>query len=64
LPLFVESANEYLEWLVVTGGVDGIFSDQPDVVVQWRTIRRQQVHGGSPFHLLNERSKEKSRSEK
>ena len=60
LPSFVESANEYLELLVVAGGVDGIFGDQPDVVVQWRTTRRQQVNGGSPFHLLNERSKEKS----
>jgi glycerophosphoryl diester phosphodiesterase len=60
LPSFVESANEYLELLVVAGGVDGIFADQPDVVVQWRTTRRQQVNGGSQFHLLNERSKEKS----
>ena len=64
LPSFVESANEYLELLVVAGGVDGIFGDQPDVVVQWRTTRRQQVNGGSPFHLLNERSKETGRQEK
>ena len=64
LPSFVESADEYLEWLVVYGGVDGIFSDQPDVVVQWRTTRRQQVNGGNQFHLLNERSQEKAGQKK
>ncbi len=64
LPSFVESANEYLEWLVVAGGVDGIFADQPDVVVQWRTTRRQQVNGGSQFHLLNEHRKDRSQAEK
>ena len=64
LPAFVGSATEYLECLVVAGGVDGIFADQPDVVVQWRTTRRQQVNGGNQFHLLNDRSKEKSQPEK
>ena len=64
LPEYVESPTEYLEWLVVAGGVDGIFADQPDVAVQWRTLRRQQVNGGNQFHLLNERSKEKPQSKK
>ena len=63
LPGFAGSATEYLEWLVVAAGVDGIFADQPDVVVDWRTARRQQVNGGNAFRLLNERGEEKSQSE-
>ena len=64
LPGFAGSAAEYLEWLVATAGVDGIFADQPDVVVDWRTARREQVNGGNSFRLLNERSEEKSSSGK
>ena len=64
LPDFAGSAAEYLEWLTVAAGVDGIFADQPDIVVQWRAARREQVNGGSQFRLLNERSQEKPRSEK
>ena len=63
LPEFAGSSSEYLEWLVAAAGVDGIFADQPDVVVDWRTARRQQVNGGNSFRLLNERSEEKSQSE-
>ncbi len=64
LPDFAGSATEYLEWLTVAAGVDGIFADQPDVVVEWRATRRQQVNGGNPFRLLNERGQEKLQSEK
>ena len=64
LPGFAGSAAEYLEWLVATAGVDGIFADQPDVVVDWRTARREQVNGGNSFRLLNERGEEKSSSGK
>jgi glycerophosphoryl diester phosphodiesterase len=64
LPAFAGTAAEYLEWLVAAGGVDGIFADQPDVVIDWRTARRQQVNGGNSFRLLNERGEEKSQSEK
>ena len=63
LPEFAGSSSEYLEWLVAAAGVDGIFADQPDVVVDWRTARRQQVNGGNSFRLLNERGEEKSQSE-
>jgi len=63
LPEFAGSATEYLEWLVVAAGVDGIFADQPDVVVDWRNARRQQVNGGNSFRLLNERGEQKSQSE-
>lgn len=64
LPGFAGSPSDYLEWLVVAAGVDGIFADQPDVVVDWRTARRQQVNGGNSFRLLNERGQEKSPSKK
>ncbi len=63
LPDFADSAAEYLEWMAVTAGVDGIFADQPDLVVDWRAARRQQVNAGNPFRLLNERGQEKSQSE-
>ena len=63
LPEYAASATEYLEWLVVAAGVDGIFADQPDVVVDWRNARRQQVNGGSSFRLLNERGEKKSQAE-
>lgn len=64
LPEYAGSAAEYLEWLVVAGGVDGIFADQPDVVMNWRAARREQVNGGNPFRLLNERGQEESQSDK
>ena len=64
LPEYAGSAAEYLEWLVVAGGVDGIFADQPDVVMNWRAARREQVNGGNPFRLLNKRGQEESQSEK
>jgi len=64
LPGFAGTAAEYLEWLVVAAGVDGIFADQPDVVVDWRTARRQQVNGGNSFRLLKDRSQEKTQSKK
>jgi glycerophosphoryl diester phosphodiesterase len=63
LPDFADSAAEYLEWMAVTAGVDGIFADQPDLVVDWRAARRQQVNAGNPFRLLNERGQGKSQSE-
>ena len=57
LPNFAESSTQYLDWLVIDGGVDGIFADQPDVVVQWRTAKGQQVSGANPFRLLNRRGR-------
>lgn len=60
LPDFVESPNVYLDWLVINGGVDGIFADQPDVVVQWRAAKSQQVNAGNPFRLLNKRGRSTS----
>ncbi len=64
LPKYVESPTQFLDWLVIDGGVDGIFADQPDVVVQWRSAKAQQVNAGNPFRLLNKRGRSDSRDEK
>lgn len=53
LPAFTGSTEQLLEWLTVDAGVDGVFTDQPDVVVNWRNQRLTQVRGGNPFRLLN-----------
>lgn len=53
LPGFVKQGDELLEWLTVQAGVDGIFADQPDLVVDWRNQRLQQAGRGNPFRLLN-----------
>jgi glycerophosphoryl diester phosphodiesterase len=63
LPEYAGSAAEFLEWLVVAGGVDGIFADQPDVVMAWRAARREKVNGGNSFRLLNDRGQQESQSE-
>ncbi len=55
LPAFAKSGEQLLEWLAVGAGVDGIFADQPDVVVKWRSQRMAQVTQGNPFRLLNNR---------
>lgn len=59
LPQFAKSSEQLLEWLTVDAGVDGIFTDQPDVVLQWRAERLSQVKHGNPFRLLNNRPVEK-----
>lgn len=55
LPSFTDSAEQLLEWLVVDAGVDGIFADQPDVVVRWRAQRSSQIKNSNPFRLLNDK---------
>jgi len=55
LPDFAETPEQLLEWLTVDSGVDGIFSDQPDFVLKWRSQRIAQVQNGNPFRLLNSR---------
>ena len=57
LPEFASEPEQMLEWLAVSAGVDGIFADQPDVVVQWRTKRLNHVGNTNPFRLLNDRPK-------
>jgi glycerophosphoryl diester phosphodiesterase len=52
LPKFVRDGNTLLEALTVDAGVDGIFADQPDLVLAWRNQRMQQAGRGNPFRLL------------
>lgn len=56
LPEFAGSSDELLEWLTVVAGVDGVFSDQPDVVVRWRDSRLAKSNEPNPFRLLNTRT--------
>lgn len=64
LPDFVKQGDELLEWLTVQAGVDGIFADQPDLVVAWRNQRLQQAGRGNPFRLLNSGLSEAAGAEK
>ena len=41
LPKCVRSADELLELLVNEAGIDGLFTDFPDVMVLWRSKRPQ-----------------------
>ncbi|MFM7059517.1 MAG: glycerophosphodiester phosphodiesterase [Planctomycetota bacterium] len=52
LPKFVQNGESLLEALTVDAGVDGIFADQPDLVLAWRRQRMQQAGRGNPFRLL------------
>jgi glycerophosphoryl diester phosphodiesterase len=53
LPDFTNKTEELLNWLVVDAGVDGIFTDQPDVVVRWRRESLSKIDNPNPFRLLN-----------
>ena len=57
LPDFADNSEQLLEWLTIDAGVDGIFADQPDFVIQWRSQRMAQLKNGNPFRLLNNRPK-------
>lgn len=59
LPPFADRTDELLNWLVIDGGVDGIFSDQPDIVVQWRNEQLTKTGKSSPFRLLNNKPESK-----
>lgn len=52
LPDFVADPQRLLSWLIRDAGVDGIFADQPDVLVDWRAAN-QHVRRHGPFRLLN-----------
>ncbi|MFN8706949.1 MAG: glycerophosphodiester phosphodiesterase [Planctomyces sp.] len=41
LPEFAPNVDTMISWLVRDGGVDGILSDQPDVVLQWRAAQSE-----------------------
>lgn len=52
LPDFAESSEALLNWLARDAGVDGIFTDQPDAVLSWRTAAQARGGKQGPFHLL------------
>ena len=54
LPKGVESAEQYLDWVVHKAGADGIFTDHPDIAVQWRESKSVAGRPG-PFHLLKQK---------
>ncbi len=56
MPEFVDNPETLLEWLTVDAGVDGIFADQPDIVVRWRDARIAAGGQGNPFRLLNSKA--------
>ncbi|MFO0977674.1 MAG: glycerophosphodiester phosphodiesterase family protein [Planctomycetaceae bacterium] len=55
LPPFVESSEQWIEWLTVEGGVDGVFADQPDFVLNWRNSRLAGEKPPGQFRLLKDR---------
>ncbi len=55
LPAYAENTDALLDLLVKEARADGVFADQPDAVLRWRT-KLQQVGGvRGPFHLLHGR---------
>lgn len=61
LPDWCESPDQLLDVLVRDCGVDGIFCDQPDVALAWRTRHGDGGPVPGPFRLLNERPRRPSR---
>lgn len=56
LPNYADSTAQLLQWLVVDAGVDGIFTDHPDLVLDWRRQSGRERPGKGPFHLLQNRT--------
>ncbi len=52
LPDYAPNSTTMIDWLVREAGVDGIFTDQPDVLLSWRQIAREQGRVEGPFKLL------------
>lgn len=52
LPKWAPSTDELINWLVRDGMVDGIFTDFPDTLLQWRRQARDAGPQRGPFHLL------------
>ncbi|MBL8818299.1 MAG: glycerophosphodiester phosphodiesterase [Planctomyces sp.] len=59
MPEFCSETSELLSWLCRDGGIDGIFTDHPDVVIKWRNQNTELVGRSGPFHLLNESARPK-----
>lgn len=54
LPAGCSDPQILLTWLCREGGVDGVMTDHPDVVIRWRTENSDTADRSGPFHLLNE----------
>ena len=52
LPTSTNSTDQLLQWLVQDAGVDGIFTDHPDIVVNWRKQLSPQAR--NPFRFIQE----------
>lgn len=55
LPTWCDTTDGLLDLLVRQCGVDGVFCDQPDTAVAWRSRVTQEGRTTGPFRLLNER---------
>lgn len=55
LPAWADSPDALLDILVREAGVDGVFCDQPDIAIAWRTKIASGGPASGPFRLLNER---------
>ncbi len=55
LPSWARQTNDVIDRLVTEAGVDGIFTDQPDSVVKWRSEQRQDGNAARQFRLLKSR---------
>ena len=61
MPEFCSQPDVLIDWLVRDAGVDGIFSDQPDVILKWRRASTPQAGRVGPFHLLKNSTRGRTR---
>ncbi|MDG1896665.1 MAG: glycerophosphodiester phosphodiesterase family protein [Fuerstiella sp.] len=52
LPDYAPSSKAMIDWLVREAGVDGIFTDQPDILLSWRQGVQAAGRLEGPFKLL------------
>jgi glycerophosphoryl diester phosphodiesterase len=52
LPDYAPNSKTMIDWLVREAGVDGIFTDQPDVLLSWRQSVQAAGRLEGPFKLL------------
>ncbi len=52
LPDYAPNSKTMIDWLVREAGVDGIFTDQPDVLLSWRQSVQATGRLEGPFKLL------------
>jgi hypothetical protein len=52
LPDYAPDTQTMIDWLVREAGVDGIFTDQPDILLTWRQNVQAAGRPEGPFKLL------------